>query len=85
VFTGGPACVTVGGLTVPVGSSNVFVPADGVVYVAPSLALHYIDAHEYLPPEPFQRAVMACPPMRSMEYLRGIARFGLHKRSPRAE
>jgi hypothetical protein len=48
-------------------------------YVAPSLVLHYVDAHEYLPPESFQRAVMACPPMRSMEYLRAISRHGLHK------
>ena len=82
VFTGGPASITVGDPTILIGSSNIFVPADGVVYVAPSLVLHYIDAHEYLPPEPFQRAVMACPPMRSMDYLRAIGRHDLHKPRP---
>jgi hypothetical protein len=33
--------------------------ARGVVYAAPSLIIHYIDAHQYLPPVEFQRAALA--------------------------
>lgn len=54
------------------GTSNLFVPAEGFLYVAPSLILHYMDAHDYSPPVDFQRAVMACPAMRSMEYLKAV-------------
>jgi hypothetical protein len=54
------------------GTANVFVPAGDVVFVAPSLLLHYIDSHEYQPPSEFQRAVKACPPMKSMAYLKAV-------------
>ncbi|MEV4318087.1 hypothetical protein [Actinocrispum sp. NPDC049592] len=33
--------------------------ADGVVYAAPTLIVHYIDAHNYRPPQQFIDAVMA--------------------------
>jgi len=58
------------------GVANLFVPAEGFLYVAPSLIVHYIDAHEYAPPAAFQRAVIACPRMRSMEYLKAILKNG---------
>jgi hypothetical protein len=77
-FTGGPAEARMGDLVVKLGVSNVFVPGDAVVYVAPSLVLHYVDAHDYSPPEPFQGAVRACPPMRSVEYLEALRRHGVH-------
>jgi hypothetical protein len=32
----------------------------------------YIDSHGYAPPEEFQRAVLACPPMRSVAYLKHV-------------
>lgn len=79
VFTGGPSRIEVADTTVKIGASNVFVPAPEAVYVAPSLVLHYIDAHGYAPPDEFQRAVAACPPTRSMEYLKGIRRHGVHR------
>lgn len=57
---------------VSVGCNNLFVPGDGVVYAAPSLILHYIDAHHYRPPAAFLAAVEACPPMGSQEYLNAL-------------
>ena len=62
--------------TVTLGISNLFIPADGFLYVAPSLILHYIDAHGYAPPQEFCDAVQKCPPMRSMDYLKAILKNG---------
>lgn len=78
-FSDGPRQFTYNGVTVNLGVSNVFVPADGCIYIAPSLVLHYIDAHDYSPPEPFCDAVMECPKMRSIEYLKTLT-----KNAPRA-
>ncbi len=57
-------------------ASNVMLPGEGVIYVAPSLVAHYVDAHEYQPPQEFMEAVIQCPPMRSMQYLRAIKSIG---------
>jgi hypothetical protein len=54
------------------GATNLFVPAQGFVYAAPSLVIHYIDCHNYAPPVGFVDAVMNCPPMGSIEYLRRL-------------
>ena len=54
------------------GSANLFVPADGVIYVAPELIVHYMNLHGYARAHVFCRAVLACPPMRSMQYLKAI-------------
>jgi hypothetical protein len=62
VFTGGPSEICIGATALRLGTTNVFVPGHEAVYVAPSLILHYIDAHEYVPPDLFVRAVEACPP-----------------------
>lgn len=75
-FTGGPADFSFEGLDVQLGVRNIFIPADGFLFVAPSLILHYIDSHGYSPPSEFQQAVVACPPTRSMEYLRAIVKNG---------
>src|SRR5262245_34286663 len=58
------------------GSSNVFVPGAGVVYACPELVCHYMNAHHYRPPEPFCEAVLMCPEMRSMEYLKALLAGG---------
>lgn len=58
------------------GSANLFVPANGVIYVSPELIVHYVNTHSYTPPEVFCRAVLACPPMRSMAYLKAIKECG---------
>ena len=79
VFTGGPSEIRLRDANVLLGATNVFVPAEEGVYVAPSLVLHYMDAHEYVPPQAFQRAVAACPPMRSLDYLQAIKRHRVNR------
>ena len=54
------------------GSSNIFIPHNGKIYVCPELITHYINSHNYLPPNEFIEAVLACPPQGSMEYLKKI-------------
>ena len=54
------------------GSANLFVPADGFLFVCPELILHYINAHHYQPPQAFCDAVMICPDTRSVEYKRSF-------------
>jgi hypothetical protein len=77
-FTGGNPDMTYRGISVRMGTANLYVPDEGYIFVAPSLILHYIDAHEYAPPETFCAAVLACPPVRSPEYFRALIRGGLH-------
>ena len=47
------------------------------VFVGPIMIPHYIDAHEYSPPTDFQEAVLRCPEMRSVAYLRELKSRGL--------
>lgn len=58
------------------GQRNLFVPADGLIFVAPELVRHYVDAHGYLPPRAFLDAVLACPDMGSASYLSELIRAG---------
>jgi hypothetical protein len=58
--------------SVPMGNRNLFLPGSGFLYIAPSLILHYIDAHQYAPPEDFVKAVLECPPTRSKEYQEAV-------------
>jgi hypothetical protein len=37
------------------------VPSSDFLYVAPEMALHYVEQHDYLPPQEFIDAVRACP------------------------
>ncbi|HTN01487.1 hypothetical protein [Planctellipticum variicoloris] len=60
----------------PGGSRNLLIPGDGVIYAMPELAIHYIAAHWYQPPEEFQRAVLTCPDTDSMEYKRALLANG---------
>lgn len=80
-FTGGPSTLRFGSQVVEIGASNLFVPSEGCVFVAPSSVVHYIDAHQYCPPLEFQEAVRRLPAMRSMEYLRLIRKHELHRMS----
>jgi hypothetical protein len=57
-------------------SSTVFIPANGHLFVSPTLITHYVNAHGYAPPKDFCNAVLACPPMRSMEYLQSVLASG---------
>lgn len=53
-----------------------FIPADKTIYVCPELIVHYMNAHGYAPPDIFCGAVLACPPMRSMQYLKALKDHG---------
>jgi len=42
------------------GTGELWVPSEsGLVYVAPVLVAHYVDAHRYVPPQEFMDAVVA--------------------------
>lgn len=58
--------------SVPMGNRNLVLPGAGFLYVAPSLVLHYMDAHQYVPPDEFIKAVLECPPIRSQEYQKAV-------------
>lgn len=78
-FSGGPGMLVFEGSEVRLGSTNLFVPSprQSKVFVAPSLVVHYIDAHGYVPPEEFQVAVLQCPTMGSLAYRRLLRERGL--------
>jgi hypothetical protein len=42
------------------GSAELWTPGEGVWYAAPTLIVHYIEAHEYRPPPEYCAAVLAC-------------------------
>lgn len=71
-LSGGRGGLVYKGTQISMGVSNLFVPGDHCIYVAPSLIVHYIDAHDYTPPQPFCQALLACPPMRSTAYFRAL-------------
>lgn len=77
VHSGGPGVVTVGDHAVRMDGRNLFIPTQELLYVAPIMIVHYIDAHAYLPPEPFVEALLACPPMRSVAYLKMLHDLGV--------
>jgi len=51
---------------------NLIIPGLSEVYAAPGGIVHYIEAHQYLRPEPFVRAVLVCPDCDSANYLRSL-------------
>ncbi len=57
---------------VPMGNRNLYLPGAGFCYIVPSLVLHYIDAHQYVPPDEVIKAVLDCPPIRSQEYQKAV-------------
>ena len=50
------------------GSANLIVPGKSGFFVCPVLILHYIEEHQYHPPQAFQEAVLACPPTDTDAY-----------------
>lgn len=81
-FTGGPTTFGLDGVEAPIGVSNLFVPTESVVFVAPSMVLHYIDSHGYAPPLEFQTALENCPEPGTMAFRKLLLRHGLHKLKP---
>jgi hypothetical protein len=64
------------GLVIHFGVSNLFVPGENCIYLAPSMIVHYIDKHNYEPPAEFWRAVLNCPDMRSDSYKQALLANG---------
>jgi hypothetical protein len=58
------------------GVKNLFVPANGFLYVCPEPIVHYMNAHGYNPPSHFCQCVLDCPPMNSMAYRKAILANG---------
>ena len=56
----------------PSGTANLLVPGNNVIYACPELIGHYIDAHDYRPPDEFVAAVLECPPTKSVQYFRRL-------------
>lgn len=81
-ISGGPKGMSFDGMDISMGSTNLFVPGATALYVAPSLILHYMDSHEYAPPAAFCQAILDCPPMRSMAYLRALHPYMAALRPP---
>jgi hypothetical protein len=53
-------------------TTNLYVPANGFVFVAHAMIAHFVDAHGYDPPAEFWEAVRNCPVMDSLEYLKAL-------------
>ncbi|HEY2841699.1 MAG TPA: hypothetical protein VGJ26_21240 [Pirellulales bacterium] len=60
----------------PAFSSNLFVPFQGCIFVAPVAITHYVSVHWYRPPDVFIQAVAECPSTSSMEYKKAILENG---------
>lgn len=47
---------------------NLWIPGNGVIYLAPALIAHYVEVHRYSPPAGFAEAVLGCPDFGSQAY-----------------
>ena len=51
--------ITIGDRTSFLGSKEIWIPGEGgKIFASPGLVIHYVDAHEYRPPEEYIAAVM---------------------------
>src|ERR1051325_8031668 len=55
--------------------SNLWIPTEEALYIAPGMISHYIEAHGYRPPEGFIQAVMDCPAQASEEFMELIEKY----------
>ena len=58
----------IGGETVRLGSAEIRILGETDIYASPDLLPHYIEAHDYLPPDEFVDAVMTGSGVNSAEY-----------------
>jgi hypothetical protein len=72
LFLGGHSCEFCRNAS---GAGDFGVPSGTLLFVAPTLILHYVEAHEYLPPLEFVRAVLKSPPPRTWRYRWLVNRF----------
>lgn len=54
---------------------NLGIPAGRLLFVAPQMVSHYVDAHRYRPPDPFIRAVLDCPNFGTRDFEIAVQRF----------
>jgi hypothetical protein len=60
---------------------NFGVPRTGLLFAAPEMLSHYVEAHGYRPPDEFIVAVLQSPLPGTAEYLAEVATFRrLHQR-----
>lgn len=71
-----PGAVDSASLTATVGGAELYVPGNGLVYIAPSMILHYILSHDYCPPPEFAEAVLNSPKVGTPEYIRAVQANG---------
>jgi hypothetical protein len=57
---------------------NVIIPTETFVYIAPEMISHYIEAHNYKPPDEFIKTVIDCPKQESPEYMKLIQKYIHH-------
>jgi len=76
-FSNGPTKFRYMDAEISIGSTNLFVPDSGRVFVAPSMIAHYIDSHEYQPPLEFQAAVLRSRNLTLVEYLKKMKENGI--------
>lgn len=75
-FTGGGSAIFQNYPVTSVSNAEIYVPGNGIIYIAPISVPHYVDAHEYCPPKVFQEAVLNCPSMRSIPYFKSLLANG---------
>jgi len=56
-------------------SGYIGIPAGDVLYAAPEMVGHYVEAHQYSPPAVFIQAVFAAPLPGTTEYHDAVAKF----------
>jgi hypothetical protein len=72
MFCGLHGCEFCGGVYA---GGNFGVPSGEVLYVAPEMVAHYVQAHAYAPPAAFIAAVLASPLPGTEEYGEALERF----------
>jgi hypothetical protein len=60
----------------PHGLANCVIVGAGVVFACPEPIIHYVDAHDYRPPDAFLRALEVAPLQGSREYYAGLLTAG---------
>jgi hypothetical protein len=64
---------------------NVGLPAGELLYVFPEMLAHYVEKHQYLPPEEFIAALQTAPLPGTPEYYEAVASFREYERNRRRE
>ena len=55
--------------------ANVGIPTEDLLYVAPEMISHYVEQHNYLPPQEFANAVSDSPIPGTRQYRTAVAHF----------